>query len=209
MLGDDADGRRCARELGDRGVELNAAIREGEPTRRAFTHLIAGGERTITVLGGRLDPRGEDALEWNDLAAHDAVLLTAADAEAIRRARAARLLLATPRLGGALVDAGVELDVLVGSDLDPGEDMDLPVAARAVVRTRGAEGGSWSASDGTSGSWDAVAPPGAPRDSFGCGDGFAAALTLALTEGATLHDACARGAAEGARRLTLAGPYGR
>src|SRR5206468_10919801 len=58
-LGDDAHGSRSRERLGELGVRVEAATRD-EPTRRAFTFLDAQGERTITTIGDRLDPRGAD-----------------------------------------------------------------------------------------------------------------------------------------------------
>ena len=49
--------RRPWRHLSARGVTMHVAWRE-EPTRRAITYLVDGGERTIVVIGPRLDPAG-------------------------------------------------------------------------------------------------------------------------------------------------------
>src|SRR5581483_6895936 len=59
-LGDDELGRRSRAELEARGVTVHAATVRG-PQRRALTHVDAAGERTITVLGRKLVPSGEDA----------------------------------------------------------------------------------------------------------------------------------------------------
>src|SRR3954471_23844611 len=59
-----ADGLPAALE--DLGVTVHTA---GHPaSRRIFTHLDADGERTITVLGDRLDPRRDEPLPWDALA---------------------------------------------------------------------------------------------------------------------------------------------
>src|SRR5439155_168974 len=71
-LGDDELGERSRRELEQLGVRVEAAIRAGKPTRRAFTFLDASAERTITVLGERLHPGRGDALPWDELAELDA-----------------------------------------------------------------------------------------------------------------------------------------
>jgi ribokinase len=198
VLGDDALGDRALAGLQARGLDVQAA-RVAEPTRRCFTHLSGDGERTITVIGPRLTPSAVDA------AGYDGIYVTAATVDALRAARPAPVLVATPRTGAVLRE--VELDVLVASGRDPGESIDPAARAGAVVLTDGAGGGSWSAADGTSGTWEAVAPPGPVHDAYGCGDAFAAGLTFALASGATLADACAAGAREGAHRLTLRGPY--
>ena len=82
-LGDDDYGRRAKGELGDRGVSVMTAWRN-EPQRRAFTFVDAAGERTITLLGPKLTPRGSDALPWHELDGVDAVYFTARDAGALR-----------------------------------------------------------------------------------------------------------------------------
>ena len=58
--------RRRARTAGEAraralGVRVEAAWR-AEPQRRAFVHVDARAERTITVLGDRMGPRGDDDL---------------------------------------------------------------------------------------------------------------------------------------------------
>jgi ribokinase len=186
------------------GVTVHAAPRPA--SRRIVTHLDDAGERTITTLGDRVEPHGEDPLPWEALS--DTVFVTAGDAAAMERARAARTVVATPRTGDVL-DA-IEVDALVWSANDPGEVALAARLARARVRveTRGSAGGRWTAADGSSGSWDAVAPPGPPVDAFGCGDAFAAGLTAGLASGERMEDAVLRGAHAGAAALTGRGPYG-
>jgi ribokinase len=210
-LGDDATGARVGRELRERhGIEVHAAPRPG-PHPRAFTHLDARHERTITVLGEPAAPALDDPLPWDRCAQLDGIYVTAADAGALRAARAARVLVATPRAGAALADAGVRLDVLVASAGDAGErraaERARP-APRLTLLTDGARGGSWAAADGAEGAWGAAPLPGPPVDAYGCGDTFAAALTLALAAGRPLEAALALAARCGARCLTGRGPYG-
>lgn len=209
-VGDDARGAAAVAELRDEhGLEVHAA-RRSAPTRRGFTHLAADGERTITVVGERLAPAGAD--EVAGAATADAVFVTAADLEALRAARGARVLVATPRVGPLLATADVALDVLVASATDAGEQVDLErwvAPPRAVVRTAGARGGTWTTDAGETGTWPPVPPPGPPVDAFGCGDAFAGALTVALARGLPLGAACVEAARAGAHRLTLRGPYGR
>ena len=124
------------------------------------------GERTITVLGPRLGPHGADSLDWGRLDDTDAVYLTAGDVEAVRHARRARVLVATPRGLDTLSEAHVELDALVSSGRDPGE-----LTARAtsipmpglVVRTLGAQGGEWETASGERGRWGPAPLPGPGR----------------------------------------------
>ena len=87
-FGDDELGHRASAELIEHGVEIEAGFRP-ETQRRAFVHLDEPGERTITVLGPRLGPRGADELGWDILDSTDAVYVTAGDADAVRQARRA------------------------------------------------------------------------------------------------------------------------
>jgi ribokinase len=209
-LASDDVGAALRAELGHRGVTLHAAARPGRH-RRAVTHLDAAtGERTITILGERIVPHGDDPLPWTELEALDAVYVTAGDAVAARAARAARVLVATARGIDALADAAVELDVLVSSAADAREDVDptrLPRPPRLTVRTEGDRGGGWTAADGTTGRWTATAPPGPAVDAYGCGDAFAAGLTFGLGAGLDVPAALRLGAPCGAHCLAGRGPY--
>lgn len=146
-LGRDALGERAAAELRAMGLELHVAWRES-PTRRAITFVEASGERTITVIGERLSPAASDPLPWAELAGCDGVFVTAADEAALRLARRARVLAATPRVRlPVLQAAAVELDALIGSARDPGEkfrDGDLFPAPRIYVATEAEQGDSLS-----------------------------------------------------------------
>jgi len=209
-LGDDETGRRAEAELAAAGVRV-AAARRPAPTRRVFVHVDDAAERTITVIGPRLAPQRSDPLPWAELARCDAVYLTAADPEGVRAARAARVLVATPRARDALREAGVRLDALVGSARDPGERwtpgaLDPPPALR--IETEGADGGRWRDGAGAAGRWAAAALPGPPVDAYGAGDRFAAALTWALGARRPLADALAFAALRGAAALAERGPLG-
>jgi ribokinase len=209
-LGDDRCGSDAAARLRDHGVDLRAAFHHREQ-RRAFTYLDGAHERTITVLGPRLVPLGEDQLPWDVLGRLDAVYVTGGDAGAIRAARAAPVVVATPRALPALAEAHIEVDALVASGTDPSErvaDDLLDPPARLVVLTRGGEGGTWTAAEGHTGTWHAAPLPGEPVDSYGAGDTFAAGLTLALGAGRPLDDALAYAARCGAMCMTGRGPYG-
>jgi ribokinase len=210
-LGPDEIGDASVRELRSLGVEVHAARRDGTRTRRGWTYLDAQHERTITLLDPRLVPHGSDELAWDRCAELDGIYLTGGDAAAVRAARGASVLVATPRASGALGEAGVEIDVLVASARDRGEALDpaaLEPRPRLVVRTEGAEGGSWESRDGGAGRFDAAAPPGPPVDAYGCGDSFAAGLTCGLAAGLELDGALALAARCGASALTGRGPYG-
>src|SRR6266540_5142099 len=183
-LGDDELGRRSQDELARLGVRVEAAFRP-EPQRRAVTFVDATGERTITLLSHKLVPRRDDDLPWEELADGDAVYFTAGDAEALRAARQARVLVATARELPTLLEAGVQLDALVRSGTDPGEAYEpgqIEPEPALVVSTRGREGGSFVARE-RSGTYPAAELPGPFADAYGAGDSFAAGLTFALARG--------------------------
>ena len=209
-LGFDERARRAAAELREtHGVELHPAIRT-RAQRRAFTHLDARAERTITVLGDRLVPHGDDPLPWERLADADGVYLTGGDGAAACAARAARVLVATARAADALIAGGVAVDVLVASGRDEKERAGLEALAAprlATVLTDGARGGRWEGADATSGTWPAAELPGPPVDAYGCGDSFAAGLTYGLAAGMELPAALELAARCGAHCLTGRGPY--
>src|SRR5215212_2685497 len=81
-LAGDELGRRTAEQLARQGVTVHAAGREGIQ-RRGFVHLDDDGERTITILGDRLVPRGGDALPWELLHDVGGVYFTGGDAAAL------------------------------------------------------------------------------------------------------------------------------
>jgi ribokinase len=206
-LGDDALGGRSRAGLEALGVTVHAAPR-AEPTRRGFTFLDATGERTITTLGERLAPRGADALPWSTLGAADAVYVTAGDAPALRRARAARVLVATPRAGSVLEAVAADAVVYSVDDaLEREVAASLTPPPALIVATEGAAGGSWRSTDGTEGRWEAAPAPGPVVDLYGAGDSFAAGLTFALGERRSIEDALALAARCGAWCISGRGPY--
>jgi ribokinase len=210
-LGDDELGRRAHDELTRMGVRVEAAIRPGKSTRRGFAFLDDGGERTITVIGERLGPSGDDAeLPWAELADVDGVYFVAGDAPALRAARAARSLVATARISDLLEGAGVQLDAVVASAADASERYHpIEPPPRYVAITAGARGGDWTGGDGRTGNWKAVPLPGPVVDAYGCGDSFAAGLAYALGDGRDIDAALELAARCGATCMTGRGPYGR
>jgi ribokinase len=253
-LGEDEYGRRSVERLAELGVEVWAA-RRAEPTRTATTLVDDARERTITTYGSRLEAVGADRdIPWEKLAQMDAVYFTAGDAAAMRAARAARVLVASPRALHAL-GHGIPLDALVLSAEDKVEREEAAQAeadARLLVLTDGGHGGSYrlresaeskstdrkstsrkstdrksadrksasrddsppstsgaSGAPATGGKWLAAELPGEPRDSYGCGDSFAAGLTYALGADLAIPDALALAARCGATCLTGRGPYER
>ena len=208
-LGDDEHARRTRARLAELGVTVRDATREG-PTRRGLTFLDAKGERTIITIGDRLVPRRHDDLDWDDLRHADGVYLTAADGEALHAARAAGVLVASPRAGRVLHEERVRLDALVYSDNDEFETAfarSLEPAPTLLVATRGPEGGRYETAQGRRGTWAAAPLPGPVADSYGAGDSFAAALTFALARGMDPEAALALAARAGAVCLTGHGPY--
>jgi ribokinase len=208
-LGGDEHGRRAVARLRELGVHVRAA-RSPAPTRSAVTLLDDRGERTIITLGERLEPRGEDdELPWAELEGIDAVYFTAGDLAALRAARKARVLVASPRAVDAL-GHDVSLDALVLSENDTLERREAAHAgdeAELVAFTEGGRGGAYRERSGRSGRWPAAPLPGAVVDSYGCGDSFAAGLTYALGAGLEAGDALELAARCGAVCLTGRGPY--
>ena len=208
-LGDDEYGRRAADGLTGEGVTVHATWRS-EPQRRGFTFVDDDHERTITVMGERLVPHAADPLPWESLSDVDAVYFTGGDAGALRAARAARVLVATPRARNALAAGGVALDALVRSGSDAGEDYqpgDLDPPPRLVVTTLGARGGRYASAEGRTGACAAAPLPGPPVDAYGAGDTFAAAFTFALGRGLEVDAALEEAARHGAAALASRGPY--
>jgi ribokinase len=208
-LSTDPLGTQARVRLPELGIRLYAALLPS-PQRRGFTYLDEGGERTITIFGPRLGPQGDDAtLPWAELADFDAVYFVSGDAAALRAARQAQALVATARSLAVLREAGVEVDVLVGSASDPSEryvDGEVEPAPRFVVRTEGAAGG-WIEPGGAR--WVGAPLPGPVADAYGCGDCFAAGIAYGLGAGLDIGAAVDLGARCGATALTGRGPYGR
>jgi ribokinase len=215
-LGEDEHGQRAVKRLRELGVEVRAQWR-AQPTRTAVTLVDDAGERTITTFGPRLEPLGEDALgedaqlPWGELAEMDAVFFTAGDVGALRAARAARVLVASPRAVDAL-GHGVALDALVLSgrdEIERGEAAQAEAEAELVAYTEGAEGGTYRTRSGDSGSWAPAPVPGEAVDSYGCGDSFVAGLTYGLGAGMEVDEALGVAARCGATCQSGRGPYER
>jgi ribokinase len=205
-LGHDPHGEAAAAELRDRGINLHVAWRAA-PTRRAITLLRGGGERTIVTIGERLAPAGDDDLDWPRLEQAAGAYFTAGDSGALAHARKARVLTASPRARDVLEDGQCpRLDAIIYSAHDHDESAWAAKAAgraRLLVATEGADGGRWWGI--SEGRWHPEAPPGEPKDAYGCGDSFAAGFTFGLASGAPAAEAAAVGARCGARALTRTG----
>ncbi len=205
-LGNDELGARSEQRLRELGVNPIVAWRD-QPTRRGISLVDSSGDRAITVIGDRLTPLADDPLPWDDIAACDGVFVTATDAQGLQLARAANVLTATPRLRlPVLQEAGVKLDALIGSNFDPGEQLEdgaftPPPSLR--IATEGAAGGQLQ----PGGRFEAAPLPGPFIETYGCGDNFAAGVTAGLAAGWSTSDAVALGAQCGATCATYFGPY--
>jgi len=202
-LAGDEIGRRSADVLAERGVEVHAAPRPA-PQRRVFVHVDDDGERTITIIGERIAPRGDDDLPWEALDGVDACYFTGGDAAALRAARAAGVLVATPRAAATLHEAGVQIDALVHSGTDEGErlEQELDPPPKLVVSTLGARGGRWEAAEGRTGTWEAAKLEGPRVNAYGAGDSFAAGLTYGLAACDGVEEAVRLAAQCGAAKLS-------
>jgi ribokinase len=194
-LGEDDLGRRSVERLTRLGLTVH--VQRGGSTRRALVYVDGNRERTITTVGPKLRPEGP-----LPLAGYDAIFFVAGDVAALRSAREARFLSATPRELETLREGAVHLDLLVGSGTDPGEAYDGSLDAAVVVATDGSSGGI---ADGVG--YASVPPPGPVEDTYGAGDSFAAALTFALARGDSLPDALELASRAGASVITGKGPY--
>ena len=210
-LGRDELGEHAYAQLTALGVRVEAGRHE-EPQRRGFTFVDGEGERTITIIGEKHVPLAADPLPWDALAQADAVYFVSGDADALRAARLARVLVATARVLPTVAEAGVELDALVRSGSDPSERFaagDLDPEPRLVVATAGRRGGAWTTADGRSGTYAAAELSGPLEDTYGAGDSFAAGLTFALASGRETATALAFAAGCGAGALARRGAHGR
>jgi ribokinase len=177
-----------------------------------MTIIDANGERSIIIIGERLQAGGTDDLPWHRLASIDAVYFTAGDDEALRAARDARVLVCTTRILDQLKRGGVPLDAVVGSDTDASERYetgDLDPVPHLAVLTRGREGGRYSVDGAEWRPFVAPALPGMIVDTYGAGDSFAAGLTYGLAASGDPQEALHLAGRCGAAVLTGRGPYER
>jgi ribokinase len=208
-LAEDRRGRRSKERLEELGVTVYADWRP-RAMRDGFVYLDDDHERTITIRGDRIVARGDDDLPWERLEDVDAVYFTGGDVKALQQARRARKLIATPRAYDTLMASDVNLDALVRSAKDPGEqqaEQHLAPAPDIVVSTAGKEGGEWLGEDHTSGRFNAAALPGPPQDAYGAGDSFAAGLTFGLGADMPIGEALEVASRCGAYKLAGRAPY--
>ncbi len=210
-LGDDLPGSNARAALESNGVDVLAAIRNA-PTREAFALIEAGGERTTTTLGARLQPSYCDRLPWDRLEEYDAIYFSAGDATVLRSARASATLVVTAREMATATAAEIFLDAVVGSSRDRDEAYDpsmLSAPPTVLVATDGSYGGRYAIRGGP---WIPYAPaalPGPAVDCYGAGDSFAAALTFGLARFDEISSAVEFAARCGAACIAGAGPFSR
>lgn len=210
-MGNDDLALRSRGELADRGVHVVAAQRD-EPQTPVLTVTEPDAERTIMVVGDRLQARARDQIHAAALEGAAAAYYTGEDPNLLLAVRqAVPVLVVTGRRAEDLVAAGVRADVVVASRNDPDEDPSgllAHLAPGAVVLTDGARGGVITTADGHEVAYAAAAPPAPVVDTYGCGDTFAAGLTVGLARRLPLADAVARAAAAGAECATWRGGIG-
>ncbi|MGA0069504.1 MAG: PfkB family carbohydrate kinase [Miltoncostaeaceae bacterium] len=209
-LGEDEPAARSRAILEARGVQVIAAGRTRSQT-PVLSITEPDGERTIMVVGARLQAGPDDPVDWKCIGSMDAAYYAGEHPGALVHARRAASLVVTARRLEDVRAAGVRPDVIVASAADPDEDpWGLPghLAARAIVVTDGSRGGSVHEAGRAARAYDPVAPPGPLIDSYGCGDSFAAGIAVGLARGLVGHGACTLGAVAGARCATWRGGLG-
>ena len=206
-LGKDNNGEKCYERLIKLGLNLKVAWRE-KPTRKGISLISKDGERAITVIGERLQPIASDDLPWSDMKNYDGIFITATDKEGIRLASKARFVAATPRTGQTtLKNSKAKINALIGSRLDPGEEInyeELVPKPDIYIATEGKLGGTVYPKEYK---YKAIKPNSQEIDTYGCGDCFAGAVTTALAAKLNLDQAIKIGAYCGAECSTHYGPY--
>lgn len=210
-LGNDPAARKSRESLAARGVTVVAATRD-VPQTPVLTVTEPDGERTIMVIGERLQAHADDGLVHAAAAGAAAAYYTGEDPQVLAEVRdAVPVLVVTGRRRMDLVTAGVRPDVIVASAHDPDEQVHgLPDALRPAwtVYTDGARGGTLIDQHGVATRYAAADVPGVVVDSYGCGDSFAAGLTVGLARGLGIGEAIALGARAGAACATWRGGIG-
>ncbi len=205
-LGKDMIGERSYKRLCQLGLIPKVAWRD-KPTRKGISMINSNGERSITVIGERLQPCGQDPLPWNELKKFDGIFVTATDEIGVLHCREAKVLTATPRIGAEIIlSSKVIVDVLIGSALDQQEQREaqkiFPLA-KIQISTQGERGGIVS----PGGRYEAKHIDQKPIDSYGCGDTFAAAVTAGISAGWNIEKAISLGCHYGAECVSHLGPY--
>ena len=205
-LGKDFYGEESFKKLSKMGLNLEVAWRKNS-TRKGFSLTDNKGERAITVVGDRLQPRFNDNLNWNLLNDVDGIFITAGDKEIIKKARSAKIICASPRIGLEVInESKVLLDCLIGSNLDPGESYELKelnIKPKLVIKTEGKDGGIIF----PGGRYSAEKNMNPIIDSYGCGDSFAAGILYGLTSQWHIENTIKLGKVLGRNCSEHFGPY--
>ncbi len=204
-LGKDYYGEKSYEFFEKIGINLHVAWRS-EATRKGFSLIDNNGERSITVIGKRLSPSYIDDLDWNILCEMDGIFITAGDNILFKKARKANILCTTPRVGIDLINkSNVNLDALIGSNLDPDESFllsELNKKPRYIIKTEGEKGGIYI----PGGRFKAINNT-QMIDSYGCGDSFAAGVLYGLAENWPIEKALKLGTVLGRNCIEHFGPY--
>lgn len=204
-LGNDYFGKQSYQILQNMGLKLHIAWRE-KPTRKGFSLIDSCKERSITIIGERLEPKSDDNLEWEILSQMDGIFITASDEKLFKLSRESKILCATPRVGIDIINnSKITIDGLIGSNLDPGEKYnlsDLVYKPNFVIKTEGDKGGI-------------IIPGGRFKalksnqiiDSYGCGDSFAAGIIFGLASGWSIEKTLNLGKVLGRNCVEHFGPY--
>lgn len=207
-VGDDEVGRRSIEQLKSRGVEVYASTHGQTSTKDAFVYIDDENERTITVTGD-LKPDGNDtSLPWERLAEADVVYFVSGNQAALLSARKAKTLVSTARILPLLQELDIQLDALVCSIKDTGEqyhDGQLSPKPTFVVTTAGIKGGGV---DNGEKYVAEVLSESELVDTYGCGDSFAAGLAFSLGQGDSLGKALELAAHCGAEAAKRRGSFG-
>ncbi len=205
-LGTDYYGRESVRFFDEIGLKLHVAWRD-KPTRKGFSLIDNNRERSITIIGERLSPSYKDDLDWHLLKEMDGIFITAGDINLFKKARKAKVLCSTPRVGISTInESNIILDGLIGSNLDPHEYFslsDLSHKHKLIIKTEG-ENGGFSIPGGK---YSAINNQNVLKDSYGCGDSFAAGILYGLSSCWSIEKTINLGKVLGRNCIEHFGPY--
>ena len=205
-LGNDFYGGQTKEIFEKMGIKLHVAWRKS-PTRKGFSLVDNTGERSITIIGDRLNPTSKDNLNWNLLKEMDGIFITAGDEDIFRKSRTCPILCSTPRVGIETINnSKVFLDALIGSNLDPNEifsTSDLTNTPQVIIKTEGKDGGILF----PGGRFEAEHNDSPIIDSYGCGDSFAAGIIFGLASKWSIEKTVKLGTVLGKNCIGNFGPY--
>ena len=205
-LGKDFFGKKSYEILSEMGIKLHVAWSD-KPTRKGFSLVDKKGERSITVIGERLEPEFSDKLDWDILQDMDGIFVTAGDINLLKAARASKSLCVTPRFGIEKINKSeIKIDALIGSNLDPGEhflEKDLKIKPRFILKTEGEAGGLCI----PGGRYKAAELKNKKIDSYGCGDSFSAGILYGLTSTWKIEKSISLAKVLGRNCIESFGPY--